>query len=108
MQHRRKEPWVCDQCGEQFTTRKLMYDHKHKHHPHSGVWNKGKTAETDPRISKWRATIKSGYESGYAAGKLARDFSITYTPYWYTTTADKTYQPDYNVITCNNVNVPTL
>ena len=64
MQHRRKEPWVCDQCGEQFETRKLMYDHKHKHHPHSGVWNKGKTAETDPRISKWKKKKKSGYESG--------------------------------------------
>lgn len=52
---------------------------------------------------------KDGYNDGYAAGKLARDFYITYPsyPYWYTTT-DKTYPVNYNTITCNDVNVPTV
>ena len=46
---------------------------------------------------------KDGYNDGYAAGKVARDFYITYPsyPYWYLT-ADKTYPLNYNTITCNN------
>ena len=56
--HLHKEPWVCDQCGEKFKSRKLMYEHKHSIHPNKGTWNKGLTKETDPRIAKGVETIK--------------------------------------------------
>jgi very-short-patch-repair endonuclease len=64
MQHRRKEPWVCTQCGERFATRKLMYDHKHKKHPFPKTWNKGLTKETDPRVAKGVETLKQRISEG--------------------------------------------
>ena len=64
MKPRRTKPWVCDQCGEHFDTRRLMYDHKHIHHPHFGVWNKGLTKSSDPRIAKCSETLKKHISEG--------------------------------------------
>ena len=64
MRQRRKQSWVCDQCGEQFGTRKLLYTHKHEKHPFSGAWNKGLTKETDQRIAKQVKMLKRHISEG--------------------------------------------
>ena len=58
--------WKCCYCDVVFETKHDLNEHKRKYHPlpKGQVWNKGKTAETDPRIDKWRIAMKEGYGSG--------------------------------------------
>lgn len=62
--HPKGASWICDQCGEEFKSRALLYNHKREVHGSKRCWNKGLTKDTDPRIAKGVETLKKHISEG--------------------------------------------